>query len=379
MITKELTDISGLSNEALLMNVKQIVRRRRASFFENKFRDSLFGALRIETDAPLFKLTAKTIAKILIERYKAPDWDTTKAVTLFQDDAAIIQKQIGTKKLDSPFILFKEHPLTLREALRYLPFKPIELKHPTNKKISTILQDFFRYVIEQEVLYREALKRGISDNQNVTERANLWKENLLASLYSAKIWKTVNDEAEKAGEPVYYDVVSVKSIATLLDLLRQMKNGQPFDSIYANNKGFAIPDDSPLFTPKVKELLDGQMKAPLHSNPPGVYGPFESGGNYILLQKRSPKKLMPERISSAPGIRRQQLQHKYEEKMEGITAKLFSKYAVSVNSEVFEKITINGLNTFTVQYLGFGNKLPAFPMTAPYSQWIKRLPAGQLP
>jgi hypothetical protein len=69
----------------------------------------------------------------------------------------------------------------------------------------------------------------------------------------------------------------------------------------------------------------------------------------------------------------------FEETMEKNTALLFGKYNVQINSSLLQDLKISHLNTFTVQYLGFGNELPAFPVIVPYFEWIFRLTKNPLP
>src|ERR1039457_3199425 len=69
----------------------------------------------------------------------------------------------------------------------------------------------------------------------------------------------------------------------------------------------------------------------------------------------------------------------FEETMEKNTASLFAKYNVQINSSLLQDLKISLLNTFTVQYLGFGNELPAFPLIIPYFEWIFRLTKNPLP
>ncbi len=378
---RKVVETPGLTNSALQMKAEQMIRRRRSSNIENRFRDSLFSSLRVETDGALFKLAGKTIAKILTDRYNAKDWDTTKEALLLQDDISILQNSIGKANFDKPFILFAKDPLTLGEALAMLPFKPFGIKHPTQKKVALLLQSFFKQVTENEVLYREAVKRHLNTAPDVQEKAEEWKENLLADLFSGSVWnsliKSANSDAAGEAHKTLYRVISVKYMGELMPIMEAMANGVSFDSLYAGNQGFVIPEDAQLITAKVYELLQNQIEKPVASNPPGVYGPFESKGNYILLKKyNSPRQ---GEASASPAEMKKQLRHMYEDRMEKVTNELFIKYGVKIDYQVLGKLDPSTLNTFTVHNMGFGNKLPAFPMTTPYFEWSRRLDKSQLP
>jgi hypothetical protein len=71
--------------------------------------------------------------------------------------------------------------------------------------------------------------------------------------------------------------------------------------------------------------------------------------------------------------------HSFEETMEKNTSSLFGKYNVQINSSLLQDLKISHLNTFTVQHLGFGNELPAFPVIIPYFNWVFRLTKNPLP
>jgi hypothetical protein len=274
LIEREKKDIIDLSEDAIKMNVEQIIWRRRSSALENRFRDSLFSHLKIETNGEIFKKLCSVVSEIMTDRVNDKNWDTSKAVVLYQTDLDRIFKGVGGNNFDKPFILFEKDPLSLRESLLLLPYKPFKSKDPTLNKITNIFKSYFRYVIEQEVLYREAVKNNIQYKRNVQEKISIWKKSFQAGMYSSNVWNSI----------------SKKTIST--------------------------PD-------KTKRL--------------------------------------------------------FEETMEKNTASLFGKYNVQINSSLLQDLKISHLNTFTVQHLGFGNELPAFPVIVPYFEWIFRLTNNPLP
>ena len=128
-------------------------------------------------------------------------------------------------------------------------------------------------MIEQEILYREAVKNNIQYRKNVQEKISMWKNSFQAGMYSSNIWNSLS-------------------------------------------------------------------KTP--SNP-------------------------------------DKTKRRFEVTMEKNTASLFTKYNVQINSSLLQDLKISPLNTFTVQYLGFGNELPAFPVIIPYFEWIFRITKNPLP
>ena len=274
LIERKNKDILDLSNDAIRMNVEQVIYRRRSSVLENRYRDSLFSPLKIETNGELFKKLCSVVSEIMIERFKNKNWDTSKAVELYQSDLDRIYKGVGESNFDRLFILFAKAPLSLRESLLLLPYKPFRIKDPALNKIVNVFKSYFRYVIEQELLYREAVKNNIQYRKNVQEKISIWKKSFQAGMYSSNVWNSL----------------SKKTLST--------------------------PD-------KTKQS--------------------------------------------------------FEETMEKNTASLFGKYNVQINSSLLQDLKISHLNTFTVQHLGFGNELPAFPVIIPYFEWIFRLTKNPLP
>lgn len=274
LIERQKKDIIDLSEDAIRMNVEQVIYRRRSSFLENRFRDSLFSPLKIETNGEIFKKLCSVVSEIMIERFNDKNWDTSKAVVLYQSDLDRIFKGVGENNFDKPFILFAKDPLSLRESLLLLPYKPFKVKDPSLNKIVNVFKSYFRYVIEQELLYREAVKNNIQYRRNVQEKISIWKKSFQAGMYSSNVWNSLSKNT------------------------------------------LSTPD-------KTKRL--------------------------------------------------------FEETMEKNTASLFGKYNVQINSSLLQDLKISPLNTFTVQYLGFGNELPAFPVVVPYFEWIFRLTKNPLP
>jgi hypothetical protein len=274
LIERKKKDIIDLSEDAIRMNVEQVIWRRRSSVLENRFRDSLFSPLKIETNGKIFKKLCSVVSEIMTERFNDKNWDTSKAVVLYQSDLDRIFKGVGENNFDNPFILFAKDPLSLRESLLLLPYKPFEIKDPSLSKIVNVFKSYFRYVIEQELLYREAVKNYIQYRRNVQEKISIWKKSFQAGMYSSNEWNSL----------------SKKTLST--------------------------PD-------KTKRL--------------------------------------------------------FEETMEKNTASLFVKYNVQINTPLLENLKISPLNMFTVQHLGFGNELPAFPLIVPYFDWIYRIEKNPLP
>jgi hypothetical protein len=274
LIERKKKDIIDMSGDAIKMNVEQIIWHRRSSFLENRFRDSLFSHLKIETNGEIFKKLCAIVSEILTDRFNDKNWDTSKAVVLYQSDLDRIFKGVGENNFDKPFILFEKDPLSLRESLLFLPYKPFKIKDPSLSKITNVFKSYFRYVIEQEILYREAVKNKIQFRINVQEKISIWKKSFQADMYSSYVWNSLSKKTP------------------------------------------STPD-------KTKRL--------------------------------------------------------FEETMEKNTASLFAKYNVQINSSLLQDLKISLLNTFTVQYLGFGNELPAFPLIIPYFEWIFRLTKNPLP
>jgi len=274
LIEREKKDIIDLSEDAIKMNVEQIIWRRRSSALENRFRDSLFSPLKIETNGKIFKKLCSVVSEIMADRYNAKNWDTSKAVVLYQSDLDRIFMSVGENNFDKPFIQFEKDPLSLRESLLLLPYKPFKIKDPSLNKIVNVFKSYFRYVIEQEILYRDAVKKNIQYRRNVQDKISLWKNSFRAGMYSSNIWNSIS---------------KVKP---------------------------STPD-------KTKQL--------------------------------------------------------FEETMEKNTASLFGKYNVQINYSLLQDLKILPLNIYTVQHLGFGNELPAFPVIVPYFEWIFRLTNYPLP
>jgi hypothetical protein len=192
LIERNKKDIIDLSEDAIRMNVEQIIYRRRSSNMENRFRDSLFSSLRIETNGEIFKKLCSVVSEIMTDRFNDKNWDTSKAVVLYQSDLDRIFKGVGENNFDKPFILFAKVPLSLRESLLLLPYKPFKIKDPSSNKIINVFKSYFRYVIEQELLYREAVKNNIQYKINVQEKIFIWKKSFQAGMYSSNEWNSLS-------------------------------------------------------------------------------------------------------------------------------------------------------------------------------------------
>jgi hypothetical protein len=375
MIERNKRDINDMTQDALRMNVEQIILRRRSSNLENRYRDSLFSHLRIETNGEVFKKLCSVVSEIMTERFKEKDWDTSKPVVLYQSDLDRIFKGVGADNSYKPFILFEKNPLSFREALFLLPYKPFKIKSPTLSKVTNVFKSYFRYIIEQEILYREAIKKNIQYRKNVQGKITLWKKSYQAGMYSAYIWNTFSKPSvNKPGNEISYKVLASNTIDGMLKNIESIMKGGTFDSLYQLSNGYMLSGDDSVFTSKIQASIDQQISSKSDSLHKGILGPFQIRGDYVLLKRSNKNEYQKDTLSTLPKSKRL-----FEDIMEKNTASLYLKYNVQINSSLLQNIKISPLNTFTVQHLGFGNELPAFPVAVPYYEWFFRLTKNPLP
>jgi hypothetical protein len=54
------------------------------------------------------------------------------------------------------------------------------------------------------------------------------------------------------------------------------------------------------------------------------------------------------------------------------TISLATKYKISLDEQLLQKVKTSEINTFTYRFIGFGGKIAAYPITIPMYDWYKQ-------
>jgi hypothetical protein len=104
-----------------------------------------------------------------------------------------------------------------------------------------------------------------------------------------------------------------------------------------------------------------------------IYGPLRTPEGYSgfkLLDEKEAEITNPapyEQVQDS--VKLQLTAQKYFSKMSGEAAKLADKYGVQVNEKTLLDVKTSEINMFAYRYMGFGGRMIAVPISAPFYEW----------
>jgi hypothetical protein len=172
----------NLSSEHARSMVKKTLQDRKVQQVGGAYLDSLIGGKSIEADKKIFLKIFDALYSVLAREYPMNLNDSLFAITL--SERQIIQglNSINYSDLNSPFINFEEEPSTARDFLYYLYYQKIEFDNLSSEHLKKTLSSAVKKFIEDEMLVREGIKRGLADNRDVTNGLSMWKDHYFAQL-----------------------------------------------------------------------------------------------------------------------------------------------------------------------------------------------------
>jgi hypothetical protein len=252
------------------------------------------------------------------------------------------------------------------------------------RTIGAFMQDRVKFIIEQDLLYHEGLRRGLDKDSKVREEITMWKAYYLAmkakELYTDSIAVSIDEvkdyynDISSAAQPsvkvalAQFITDSLQVVQTVLDAV---KNSADFVSVIREleNKGSGDVRINDLAN--AESLGDvGYIAKVLNKG--DVYGPLRINERYILfkvLDKQSDT-LPPAGFDEVKDqLTTAALKKKRDGALDKKTAALAERYGVQINETYMNSTDVENLKMFLFRFMGFGGRIAAFPVTPPYSRW----------
>jgi hypothetical protein len=126
--------------------------------------------------------------------------------------------------MNSSFINFEDGAASAKDFLYYLYYQKFELDNLSKDHIKKILNAAVRQYIEDEMLIREGIKRGLANNRDVLNGVSMWREHYTAQLMMESFYdsaKITDDELKNYFDAKNSDTTSIQQkivIKTQLEL-----------------------------------------------------------------------------------------------------------------------------------------------------------------
>jgi peptidyl-prolyl cis-trans isomerase C len=370
--------------------VARIVENRKLIKRQKEFYAEFFRNMKVDVDPKLFEILAQKISSVFENKRKNFTYQENQPTYLDAQDVINIENEFGESNLTQPFIKFEEQPVTLKEFIRMLAFDGFNSKEYKINFIRAALDFQTKRFIEQELFYREGLKRGYDKLPEIQNEVERWLDNYLFQMLQNKIVDSIQVSDEELRE--YYEMMNQpKSFPTVVNIievltddinvvdtvLTELKKGTDIRLLAAK---YSIRD----FT-KGKNGEFGKFPVTMHGEigkiaatmqVGDIYGPLKLPEGYSifkLIEKDSAYVEKPKTFEQVKEQYRQDLAFKKAQaKLNDYTYNLAMKYNIELNIPELDKIQTTRLPSFGIRNLGFGGKITAVPILAPNVEWAYR-------
>lgn len=366
-----------------ITSAKNILTERQIEKFYKSYMKEIFKDKEVESNPLIFENFVWKLYN-LFDKYKLEPgrwFNGTLRYTEF--DNAIIETQFGEDTLKTPFILFEENPISLKEFLRAFLFFGFETKTVDYNEFYARLYGFTKRFIESELLAREGYKLNLQNEPQTAKWIAIWRDYYLAALYQKHLINEFYLSADSikrndlfSEQLINVSEILVDDLETIEKILNLLDGGMNFKdlSIKYSNRNWARErsGESGFVTPEVLGET-GKIAASLT---PGEYiGPIKQPEGYSLI------KLLGRIDSEIPATdnlnasnektRVKNLYNLFNKEIMRHTAELADKYGIEINREAMIGTDAKYRQMLVYKNMGFGGRLPAAPLTKYFYEWIQ--------
>jgi hypothetical protein len=182
LISQENDPAVNLSTEQPRNIVKKTLTDRKVQQVGGAYLDSLIGGRSIEADKKIFLKIFEALYSVLSKEYQAHLNDSLFYFNLSEKDILQTIYSMNSSDLNSQFIKFENGTASAKDFLYYLYYQKVEFNNLSKEHIKKTLNASVRQYIEDEMLFREGIKRGLSENRDVTNGVSMWRDHYMSKL-----------------------------------------------------------------------------------------------------------------------------------------------------------------------------------------------------
>lgn len=370
--------------------IARIVENRKLIKRQKEFYAEYFRNKKVDVDGKLFEILAQKISSVFEYKRKNFTYQSNQPTYLDAYDVIKIENEIGDENLSKLFVKFDYQPITLKEFIRFLAFDGFNSKEYKINFIRASLDFQTKRFIEQELFYREGLKRGYNKLPEIQNEIERWTDNYLFQILQNQIVDSIQVTDEEVRE--YYELMNLpKEFPTVVNIIEVLTDDLSIVDTVLNELKKGI--DIRLLAAKysIRDFTKGRNgefgKFPVTSfgdigriaatmQVGDLYGPLKVPEGYSifkLIEKDSAYVQKPKTFEQVKDQYRQDIAfQKAQMKLTDYTYNLALKYNIELNIQELDKIQTTRLPSFGIRNLGFGGKITAVPILAPNVEWAYR-------
>lgn len=364
--------------------VRRVVGERIEDKVYQEFYKKFFKGIVVNADRKLFNSLYDAI-DLFLKGNKSTLIAHKNKFTIYEVEIEKIKKLIKEKDLVLTFIKFEKNPITLNAFLDHMKLTGFDFLRIESGYLRRRLNSYISTYIQNQIVAREALKRGYEKLPEVADDLQIWKDNYLSNLMMKQNYKAqiVTDEeaysffSKNSGIIPKPDEVKFSKIITDdLDIIQKVLEGADKGEDFAKmKKQYSKLDENE----EQYFLLNqqGDLWKALASMKIGeIYGPLklEEGFAVVkLLDKREGKKEQFESFEEAkPQLKNMLQTQKMYKHLDEVTAKLAVENGIQINEKLLNNIKVNMINMIVYRRFGFGGQQLAVPYAPNFSSWYQK-------
>jgi hypothetical protein len=248
LVSQEHNPAVNLSNEQPRNIVTKTLTSRKVQQIGGSYLDSLIGGRSIEADIKIFLKIFDALYGIVSKEYPANLNDSSFQIAFSEKNILMTINAMNSSDLSAPFIEFEDGIATAKDFLYYLHYQNNELENLSKENIKKTLTIAVRQFIEDEMLIREGIKRGLANNWEVIKGVSMWRDHYMAQLMMESFYdsaKITDDELKDYFDSKNSDTTSTaqKSVIRTQLELNKLQNIITEKTVeYAKKFSFQIND-----------------------------------------------------------------------------------------------------------------------------------------
>ncbi|MDP3582532.1 MAG: peptidylprolyl isomerase, partial [Ignavibacteria bacterium] len=164
-----------------IRKVKRVVEVRAEDKIYQEFYKKFFKGIVVNADRKLFNSFYEAI-DVFLKGNKSTLIPNKGKFTIYETEITKIRKLLTEKDLTATFIKFEKNPVTLSGFLDYMNLAGFDFLRVESSYIKKRLNGYISSYIQNQIVSREALKRGYDKLPDVADDMRIWKENYLSNI-----------------------------------------------------------------------------------------------------------------------------------------------------------------------------------------------------
>lgn len=368
---------------------EKILRQRTEEKLYNEYFKKFFSKKRAEADGTVFWILADEIIERFKFKFATQEPLRDNSYFLDPDDVAEIEKKLGNQtKLN--LIKLDKRNIPINDFLRALLFKGFSIDDTSRIYIATKLNKSIKSFIEDEFLAEEGYRQSLHLIPEVKNEIEMWKDFYYSMWFSQSLRKNIDVTEEeviqyiknrsiKSPEVILVNVqeILVDSLDQVEMILNKLKDGEDFGELaqkYSKRKWAAGKKGEFGFFPTNLYEEIGRVAEKLNIGE--IFAPIETKEGYSiikLLDKKieKPNEEITDFTELKDKIAKELKEKKFNEQRDKLVAELAQQHIKNINFELLNSTKVTALNMFVYRYMGFGGKMTAVPIIAPYTSWFE--------